>query len=486
MHLWQHTGAALAGMIRNRDVSSTEVTSSVVGRMEEVEESIHAFVTQTADSARAKAQLVDAGGQDLGPLMGVPVALKDIICTKGIRSTASSKMLENYVPPYSATVGERLDRAGLPMTGKTNLDEFAMGSSTENSAFFATSNPWDTSRVPGGSSGGSAAAVASGQAIWSLGTDTGGSIRQPAALCGVVGLKPTYGLVSRYGLIAFASSLDQAGPITRDVTDAALLLQAIAGHDPRDSTSLPGEVPDYSAALKGGIDGLRIGVVKEISEEGLQDGVRAKFQEAVAILERLGAQIGEVSLPTFEYGIDIYYLIAPAEASANLARYDGVRYGLRVDAEDVISMNSLTRAAGFGPEVKRRIMLGTYSLSAGYREAYYGKAQKARTLIIRDFARAYKDFDLLISPSSPTTAFRFGEKTDDPLTMYLSDICNVPTSLAGAAAISVPCGLAPEDGLPVGLQIMAKPLDESTMLRAAYSFEQELAFSERPAMWSGT
>jgi len=486
MDLWQQTGAALAGMIRKREVSSAEVTESVIERMEEVEESIHAFVTQTAPSARAKAQLVDAGEQDFGPLAGVPVALKDIICTKGIRSTASSKMLENYVPPYSATVAARLEAAGMPMTGKTNLDEFAMGSSTENSAFFTTANPWDTSRVPGGSSGGSAAAVASGQAIWSLGTDTGGSIRQPAALCGVVGLKPTYGLVSRYGLIAFASSLDQAGPITRDVTDAALLLQAIAGHDPRDSTSLPGEVPDYGAALQGGIDGLRIGVVKEISGEGLQDGVRAKFQEAVALLEGLGAQIGEVSLPTFEYGIDIYYLIAPAEASSNLARYDGVRYGLRVDAKDVISMNSLTRATGFGPEVKRRIMLGTYSLSAGYYDAYYGKAQKARTLIIRDFARAYKDFDLLISPSSPTTAFRFGEKTDDPLTMYLSDICNVPTSLAGAAAISVPCGLASEDGLPVGLQIMAKPLDESTMLRAAYAFEQELAFSAKPPIWGAS
>jgi aspartyl-tRNA(Asn)/glutamyl-tRNA(Gln) amidotransferase subunit A len=486
MHLWQHTGAALAGMIRNREVTSAEVTESVIARMEEVEGLIHAFVTQTPDSARAKAQAVDAAPGGLGPLAGVPVALKDIICTKGIRSTASSKMLENYVPPYSATVAERLDRAGMPMTGKTNLDEFAMGSSTENSAFFATSNPWDVSRVPGGSSGGSAAAVASGQAIWSLGTDTGGSVRQPAALCGVVGLKPTYGLVSRYGLIAFASSLDQAGPITRDVTDAALLLQAIAGHDPRDSTSLPGEVPDYRAALQGGVDGLRIGVVKEISGEGLQEGVRAKFQEAVAILKRLGAQVGEVSLPAFEYGIDIYYLIAPAEASANLARYDGVRYGLRVDSENVIAMNSLTRAAGFGPEVKRRIMLGTYALSAGYYDAYYGKAQKARTLIIRDFARAYKEFDLLVSPSSPTTAFRFGEKTDDPLTMYLSDICSVPTSLAGAAAISVPCGLAPEDGLPVGLQIMAKPLDEAAMLRAAYAFEQELAFSEKPAMWSKT
>ncbi|HVF12287.1 MAG TPA: Asp-tRNA(Asn)/Glu-tRNA(Gln) amidotransferase subunit GatA, partial [Actinomycetota bacterium] len=369
-------------------------------------------------------------------------------------------------------------------TGKLNLDEFAMGSSTENSAFFTTRNPWDLERVPGGSSGGSAAAVAAGSAIWTLGTDTGGSIRQPAGLCGVVGLKPTYGLVSRFGLIAFASSLDQAGPITRTVRDSASILKTIAGPDPRDSTCLPNEVPDYPAHLEDGIDGLRIGVVKELSGEGLQEGVLTRFREAVSLLEKLGAQVGEVSLPTVEHGIDIYYLIAPAEASSNLARYDGVRYGLRVDAEDIVAMNSRTRAAGFGTEVKRRIMLGTYSLSAGYYDAYYGKAQKARTLIIRDFERAYRDFDLLVSPTSPTTAFRIGEKTEDPLTMYLSDICNVPSSLAGAAAISVPCGVAPEDGLPVGLQFMAKALDETTMLKAAYAFEQELGFSDKPSLWS--
>lgn len=480
--LWKKTAAELANMISARDVSAVEVTESVLGRLEEVEPSIRSFVTKTPEVARSMAKRVDLGAS--APIAGVPIALKDIICTKGTRSTAASKMLENYIPPYSATVAERLEEAGLPMVGKTNLDEFAMGSSTENSAFFPTHNPWDTERVPGGSSGGSAASVASGQAIWSLGTDTGGSIRQPAALCGVVGLKPTYGLVSRYGLIAFASSLDQAGPITRDVRDAALLLKAIAGHDPRDSTSLPGPVPDYMGVLEEGIDGLRIGVVKEISGDGLQPGVKQRFVEGVILLEKLGAQVGYVSLPTFEFGIDIYYLIAPAEASANLARYDGVRYGLRVDGADVVEMNSATRSLGFGSEVKRRIMLGTYALSAGYYDAYYGKAQKARTLLIRDFERAYRDFDLLVSPGSPTTAFKFGEKTEDPLTMYLSDICNVPTSLAGAAAISVPCGLSPDDGLPVGLQFMAQPLDESTMLRAAYAFERELRFDDKPPIWT--
>ncbi|MGH7426655.1 MAG: Asp-tRNA(Asn)/Glu-tRNA(Gln) amidotransferase subunit GatA, partial [Candidatus Methylomirabilales bacterium] len=368
----------------------------------------------------------------------------------------------------------------------TNMDEFAMGSSTENSAFFPTRNPWDLDRVPGGSSGGSAAAVAAGEAIWALGTDTGGSIRQPASLCGVVGIKPTYGLVPRYGLIAFASSLDQAGPITRDVTDAALLLGAIAGHDPAEATSLPAPVPDYLAGLDRGVDGLRIGAVAELMGEGIQEGVRLRIEEALALLSKLGAQVGEVSLPTFDYGIDAYYLIAPAEASANLARYDGVRYGLRVESEDVAAMSSITRAAGFGPEVKRRIMLGTYALSAGYYDAYYGKAQKVRTLILRDFERAYRDFDLLVSPTSPSTAFRLGEKTEDPLTMYLSDVCTVPISLAGVPAISIPCGLAPEDGLPVGLQIISKGLDEITMLRAAYALEAELAFSDRPPMWRST
>ncbi|MDQ4149153.1 MAG: Asp-tRNA(Asn)/Glu-tRNA(Gln) amidotransferase subunit GatA [Actinomycetota bacterium] len=473
-------------MIKSGEVSAAEVTESVLGRLEEVEGDVRSFITTTPDEARRMARAVDDDrklGKELGPLAGVPLALKDIICTRGVRSTAGSRILETYIPPYSANVAERVEAAQTPLVGKTNLDEFAMGSSTENSAFFPTRNPWDFERVPGGSSGGSASAVAAGQAVWALGTDTGGSVRQPAALCGVVGLKPTYGLVSRSGLIAFASSLDQAGPITRSVRDAAVLLQAIAGHDPRDSTSLPHPVPDYVSLLEEGIDGLRIGIVKEISDVGLDGGVRRRFQESVMLLEKLGAEIGEASLPSFGYGIDIYYLIAPAEASANLARYDGVRYGLRVDAADVASMNSLTRAAGFGNEVKRRIMLGTYSLSAGYYDAFYLKAQKARTLIRRDFSRAYQEFDLLISPTSPTTAFRLGEKLQDPLTMYLSDICTVPTPLAGAAAISVPCGLSEDDGLPVGLQIMAKPLDETRMLQAAYAFEQELGWMERPSMW---
>lgn len=484
--LWRSSANELIEGIASKAFTAVEVTQSVLSRLEEVEEDVRSFVTRTPEVAMAAAKAVDdkiAKGEDAG-IGGVPVALKDIFCTKGIRSTASSRILENYVPPYSATAAERLEVAGLPLVGKTNLDEFAMGSSTENSAFFTTRNPWDLSRVPGGSSGGSAASVAAGQAIWALGTDTGGSIRQPAALCGVVGLKPTYGLVSRYGMIAFASSLDQAGPITRTVKDAAILLAAIAGNDPKDSTSLQEPIPDLLHHLNEGISGLRIGVVSELAGGGLQPGVKERFDESVTLLEKLGANIGEVSLPTFTYGIDIYYLIAPAEASSNLARYDGVRFGSRVEGRDMVDMYSKTRAAGFGAEVKRRIMLGTYSLSAGYYDAYYGKAQRARTLIIRDFERAYKDFDVLVSPASPTTAFKFGEKTEDPLTMYLSDICNVPSSLAGAPAISVPCGLAPEDGLPVGIQFMAKPLDELTMLKAAYAFEQELGFIDHPANWN--
>jgi aspartyl-tRNA(Asn)/glutamyl-tRNA(Gln) amidotransferase subunit A len=487
--LWELSGHELSALIRSGEATASEVTESVSRRAEAVEDQVHSFLTLTPDVARAKAAEIDEArrrGEELGPAAGVPLALKDIICTKGIRSTAASKILENYIPPYSATVAERLDAAGTPLVGKTNLDEFAMGSSTENSAYFPTRNPWDLERVPGGSSGGSAAAVAAGQAVWALGTDTGGSIRQPAALCGVVGLKTTYGLVSRHGLIAFASSLDQAGPITRDVTDAATLLEIIAGGDPMDSTSLPNPVPDYVSYLGRGIDGLRIGVVKELSEEGLQEGVRQRFQEAVLVLEKLGARVGEVGLESFGCGIDIYYLIAPAEASSNLARFDGVRYGLRVPGSDVEQMNRATRARGFGAEVKRRIMLGTYTLSAGYYDAFYLKAQKARTLIVNDFARAYRDFDLLVSPTSPTTAFKLGERTQDPLTMYLSDICTVPTSLAGAAAISVPCGLSPDDGLPVGLQFMAKGLDEPTMLTAAYAFEQEFGVAEHPPIWSSS
>jgi len=484
--LWERTAADLASLIASKEVSAAEVAESCIARTNEVEGEVLSYLTLTPEAARAKAAEVDAAvasGEPLGPLAGVPMALKDIICTAGIRSTAASKILDTYVPPYSATVAQRLYDAGGVLLGKANLDEFAMGSSTENSAYQVTHNPWDLSKVPGGSSGGSAAAVAAGQAPFSIGTDTGGSIRQPAALCGVVGLKPTYGLVPRYGLIAFASSLDQAGPLTRDVRDAALVLQVIAGLDPKDSTSLPSPVPDYLAALEKGIEALKVGVVKEISGEGVDPAVQTRFREAVQILEKLGAQVGEVSLPTFGYGIDIYYLIAPAEASSNLARFDGVRYGLRVDGADVEQMNRATRAAGFGAEVKRRIMLGTYSLSSGYYDAYYLKAQKARTLIARDFARAYEEFDLLVSPSAPTTAFGIGEITD-PLTMYLSDICTVPSSLAGAAAISVPAGLSSDDGLPVGIQFMARPLDETTMLSAAYAFEQELGPLPKPPLWS--
>ena len=371
------------------------------------------------------------------------------------------------------------------MVGKTNLDEFAMGSSTENSAFFPTRNPWDLARVPGGSSGGSAAAVAAGQAVWALGTDTGGSIRQPASLCGVVGLKPTYGLVSRYGLIAFASSLDQAGPITRDVRDAALLLQAIAGHDPRDSTSLPHPVPDYCVSLEEGIKGMRIGVVTELAGEGLQPGVRSRFEESVRILEKLGAEIGEVSLSTFEYGIDIYYLIAPAEASSNLARYDGVRYGLRASAKDdtLQAMYDRTRDAGFGAEVKRRIMLGTYVLSAGYYDAYYLKAQQVRTLVRRDYEDAFASVDVVAMPTTPTPAFRLGEKTADPLQMYLADIFTVSANLAGLPAISVPCGFSPER-LPMGLQLTGRMFDEATILRAADAYQRDTRWHMAEPAWN--
>jgi aspartyl-tRNA(Asn)/glutamyl-tRNA(Gln) amidotransferase subunit A len=478
--LWDHTAFELRDLVRSKETSAVEVATSVLERTNALEDKLHSFLTISEDVLMSQAREVDEGHD--GPAGGVPIAIKDIFVTKGVRSTAASKILENYVPPYSSTVVERVAASGATMVGKTNLDEFAMGSSTENSAYGPSLNPWDTTRVPGGSSGGSAAAVASGQVPWALGTDTGGSIRQPCALCGIVGLKPTYGRVSRYGMIAFASSLDQAGPMTRTVKDAALLLSIIAGKDPMDATSLPDEVPDYLSTIEDGVKGLKIGIVKEVSGDGLQQGVATRFQEAVKILEGLGAEVGEISLPTFDHGIDVYYLIAPAEASSNLARYDGVRYGLRVDGATTEELHGNTRAAGFGDEVKRRIMLGTYSLSAGYYDQYYGQALKARTLIKQDFERAHESFDLLISPTSPTTAFKLGERTDDPLTMYLSDICNVPSSLAGACAITVPCGLAPEDGLPVGLQIMGKPLDEAMVLRAAYAFEQALGFAERPQL----
>jgi aspartyl-tRNA(Asn)/glutamyl-tRNA(Gln) amidotransferase subunit A len=383
------------------------------------------------------------------------------------------------VPPYDATVVARCTAAGLPSLGKLNMDEFAMGSSTENSSYGASRNPWDLERVPGGSSGGSAALVAAGGVPWAWGTDTGGSVRQPASLCGVVGVKPTYGLVSRYGLVAFASSLDQAGPLARSVEDAAALLELAAGHDPRDSTSIPSPAPTLREGIDSGIDGMRIGVVEQFrAADGMQEGVKGALDDSYARLEKLGARLEEVSLPSFEYGISAYYLIAPAEASSNLARYDGVRYGLRSgDAEEIVAMTSETRGAGFGAEVKRRVMLGTYALSAGYYDAYYGQAQKVRALIIDELERAYSKVDLIASPTSPTTAFRLGERVANPLEMYLSDVFTVPVNLAGNAAISVPCGLSSEDGLPVGLQLIAKALDEPTMFRAAYAFESDLGWA---------
>ena len=467
------TAVAIAAAVRAGEVSAREVVDAHLARIDAAESEIHAFNLVLADEARAAAAAVDAAvaaGEDPGPLAGVPIALKDNLCTRGIATTCSSRMLEGWRPPYDATVVQRVVAAGAVLVGKTNLDEFAMGSSTENSAFGPTRNPRDTSRVPGGSSGGSAAAVAAGFAPISLGSDTGGSIRQPAALCGVVGVKPTYGMVSRYGLIAFASSLDQIGPFSTTVADAALLLEATAGHDHRDSTSIDAPVPNLLEALDAGVQGLRIGLVTELMGEGIAPDVAGRVRQAAAALEAAGATVGEVSVPAASYGLSAYYLIAPAEASSNLARYDGVRYGLRVDAPTTAEMNAASRTAGFGPEVKRRIMLGTYALSAGYYDAYYGRALKVRTLIMRDFDRAYADFDLLLTPTSPTTAFKFGDKTDDPLSMYLNDICTIPSNLAGHPSMSVPFG-GGADGMPVGVQLLAPALGETTMFRAAAVLE---------------
>lgn len=468
MDLYKEKASKLSLKLKNNEISPAEITESVFKRIDEVEDKVKAYVTILEQEAKENASNAETGAN---PLAGIPVAVKDNMCTKGILTTCSSKILGNYVPVYNGTVVKKINDAGLITTGKTNLDEFAMGSSTENSAIQVTSNPWDIERVPGGSSGGAAASVAAGEAVLALGSDTGGSIRQPASLCGVVGMKPTYGLVSRYGLVAFASSLDQIGPITKDVTDNAMLLRVIAGHDPYDSTSIDTEIPDYTKALTGDIKGMKIGIVNEFMAQGLDEKVKNCTLAAYKKLEELGAEVGDVSLPNIEYALPAYYIIAPSEASSNLARFDGVRYGHRSENNtDIIDMYKRTRDEGFGDEVKRRIMLGTYALSAGYYEAYYGQAQKVRSLIIEDYKKAFEKFDVLVSPTSPTTAFKIGEKTDDPLQMYLSDVMTIPVNLAGIPAISVPCGLA--DGLPTGLQIMGKHLDEMTVYKVAYAYEQ--------------
>ena len=458
------------------EVSARELTDHHLARIEAVDSSVHAFLEVTADRARADADRLDearAAGEDLPPLAGVPIAIKDNLCTKGIRTTCSSRMLESFVPPYESTVTDRLWRSGAVLIGKTNLDEFAMGGSTETSAFGPTANPWNTEYVPGGSSGGSAAAVAAGECMASLGSDTGGSIRQPASFCGVVGLKPTYGRVSRYGLVAFASSLDQVGPFATSVSDAAELLQAIAGEDPRDSTCLKAPVPNYRDRLGRSVSGLRIGVVREcFDQEGLDPQVKASVLAAADLLQSLGAELVDVSCPRFNDGIATYYVIAPSEASANLARYDGVKYGFRADdASSLAAMTARSRAEGFGSEVQRRILIGTYALSAGYVDAYYRKAQQVRTLIRRDFETAFSSVDVLLTPTAPSTAFAAGAHADDPLAMYLADLLTIPANLAGLPAINVPCGFD-STGLPIGVQLIGNVLEEPLLLQVAHQYEQ--------------
>jgi aspartyl-tRNA(Asn)/glutamyl-tRNA(Gln) amidotransferase subunit A len=475
------TAAELAAAIGAGEASAVEVTRAHLDRIDAVDQRVRAFLHVAPEAALAAAAGVDErrrAGEPLGPLAGVPLALKDVFTTTDMPTTCGSRILEGWRPPYDATITRRLRQAGVVILGKANMDEFAMGSSTENSAFGPSRNPWDLSRVPGGSSGGSSAAVTAFEAPLGIGTDTGGSIRQPGAVCGIVGVKPTYGGSSRYGVVAFASSLDTPGPLARTVLDAALLHEVMSGHDPCDSTSIDAPVPPVvAAARQADVNGLRVGVVTELSGEGFQPGVLARFGEAVELLESLGAKITEVSCPHFTYALPAYYLIAPSECSSNLARFDGMRYGLRVgddgtrSAEEVMS---LTRAAGFGAEVKRRIMLGTYALSSGYYDAYYGKAQQVRTLIARDFDAAFEQVDVLVSPTTPTTAFPIGERVDDPMAMYLADLCTIPSDLAGNAALSVPCGLAPEDGLPVGLQIMAPVLADDRLYRVGAAVEAAL------------
>ena len=464
--------------LTSRQISSVELTQACLDRIDAVEDRVQSFLTLTPETALSQAAVADRmlGAGEGGPLTGVPVQIKDVICTEGVPTTCASRMLENFVPVYNATAVERLMGQGAVMLGKGNMDEFAMGSSCENSAFHLTRNPWDLDRVPGGSSGGAAASVAAGEAIYALGSDTGGSVRQPAALCGVVGLKPTYGLVSRYGLIAFASSLDQIGPVGRSVMDCALALNAIAGHAPRDATSVRREPTDYTATLGQDIKGMRLGVPEEYFVDGMDSGARKAVEEAVSTLEGLGASVRPVSLPTTRYALACYYIIAPSECSANLARYDGVKYGYSYqDTNDMWEAMEKTREYGFGPEVTRRVMLGTYALSSGYYDAYYLKAQRARTLIRQDFDRVFQDVDALVTPTSPVTAFKIGEKTGDPVQMYLIDVCTLPVNIAGLPGLSVPCGFS--DGLPVGMQFIGPHFSEETLLRTAHAYEAATEWS---------
>ena len=475
------TLAQAAASLRSGELSARELLQATLDRAALTEAELHAFLTidrEGAFAAAARADEVLARGDEVGPLHGLPVAVKDNMVTTGVETTAGSQILAGYLPPYDATAVASLKKAGAVIIGKTNLDEFAMGSSTENSGYGPSANPWDTGRVPGGSSGGSAAAVAAGSALLALGSDTGGSIRQPASLCGVVGMKPTYGLVSRYGLIAFASSLDQIGPITRTVEDAVTTLEVIAGHDPLDATSYRGEYPEYRSSLRRGVAGLRVGVVTQLAGEGISPDVLATFRTVIDSLEKAGAIVSEVSLPSMEYALSAYYLIAPAECSANLARFDGVRYGLRVNGATVEEMTARTRAEGFGPEVTRRVLLGTYALSAGYYDAFYGQAQKVRTMVIDDFTKAYEGVDVLVSPTSPMTAFESGSRTEDPLSMYLVDVCTIPSNLAGAPGISVPVGLDGA-GLPIGFQVMAPALGEEVLFRVAAEVERVSGWNDR-------
>ncbi len=474
MSLWQKSLKELSELVKKKEVKPSEILESFLERTKEFEPKINSYVTDLSEEALEKAKEADekiASMDEIPTLFGLPIAIKDNISTKGIRTTCSSKMLENYIPPFDATVIEKLNKQGYILTGKTNLDEFAMGSSTENSAFFTTKNPWDLERVPGGSSGGSAAAVGAGIVPASLGSDTGGSIRQPAAFCGVVGLKPTYGRVSRYGLVAFASSLDQIGPITRTVEDAALLLNVIAGKDPKDSTSDDVPVPDYTSFIGKDIKGIKIGLPKEFFIEELNPQIKEAVLNAAKELEKEGAELVEVSLPTTKYAIEAYYIIAPSEASSNLARYDGVRYGYRTpEYKNLEEMYSKTRDEGFGAEVKRRIMLGTFALSSGYYDAYYLKAQKVRTLIYQEFMNVFKEVDIILTPTTPDVAFKIGEKTDDPIQMYLSDIFTVSVNMASLPGISIPCGF--KDNLPIGMQLIGKPYDEGTILQVAHAYER--------------